>query len=274
MDTTAPSAAPPSPPAATRPAPPRLTLIGAGHVFAIQDILRDAVVAMRPDVVCLELDAGRLNALLAKARGETLPPPQGFVYKRLAAFQEGVAASYGAGVGTEMLGSLQGAQAVGARVALIDDAADGLVRRALQEITWRERLRAVGLAVGSAFKALKPRRDAKAEVEAELARYQENPALVLGELKGTFPTLHRILIAERDERMATRIRKVLAEAKNVVAVVGDGHVGGLLERLGDLKPTVYRLADVREGRLPRGLVATGSSERVGFSFTVGSGPQS
>lgn len=272
MVPTAPNTAPP-PAAATAPDPGRLTLIGAGHVFAIQETLRNAVVAMRPDVVCLELDAGRLNALLAKARGEKLPPPQGFVHKRLAAFQEGVAASYGAGVGTEMLGSLQGAQAVGARVALIDDAAEGLVQRALKELTGRERLRAVGLAVGSAFKALKPRRDAKAEVEAELTRYQNDPAAVLGELKGKFPTLHRILIAERDERMAARIRKVMAEGKRVVAVVGDGHVGGLLERLGDLKPTIYRLADVREGRLPRGLVATGTTNQVGFGFTADLGPQ-
>ena len=42
----------------------------------------------------------------------------------------------------------------------------------------------------------------------------------------------------------------------------------MLRRLSDLKPTVYRLADVRSGRLPRGLVATGTPDRIGFSVTL------
>ncbi len=271
-DPGAPSA--PAPASAAAPAPQgpvqpgRLTLIGAGHVFAIRDTLRDAVLALQPDIVFLELDAGRLNGLLAKARGDTLPAPEGFVHKRLAAFQEEMASSYGAGVGLEMLGALDGARALNARVALVDDAADGMLQRALKELTWREKLRGLGMAIGGGLKALVPGRDAKGEVEQELARYQDDPPAVLGELRAKFPTLHRVLIAERDERMAARIRAGLSGARHGVAVVGDGHVGGMLERLSDLAPTVYRLSDVREGRLPRPTtpVATGSTESVGFSL--------
>jgi pheromone shutdown protein TraB len=262
------------------PAPPRspgrLTLIGAGHVFAIRETLRDAVFALEPDIVFLELDRGRLNGLLAKARGEAVPQPTGYIHKRLASFQEEMAASYGAGVGLEMLGALEGAQRLGAKVALVDDAADALLKRAVAELTWRERLRAVGTAVGGFAKSVLPGRgDAKAEVDKELQRYQQDPDAVLGELKRTFPTLHRVLIAERDERMSTRIRAGLAGARHGVAVVGDGHVGGMLARLGDLHPTVFRLGDVRAGRLPRGPApapfATGTPETVGFSL-VGTAP--
>lgn len=245
-----------------------LTLIGAGHVFQIGPTIRGAIQALRPDVVFLELDAGRLNGLLQKARGMAPPASGGFVHRRLAQFQEGVAGMYGADVGSEMLAAVQGARDVGARVALIDDPADQTVRRALREITWRERFRAVGMMAGAGIKSLWPpnRRRARDDIERELARYQADPQAMMAELSAKFPTLHRVLIAERDERMAKRIRGQLPGVRHGVAVLGDGHVGGMLEILRDLEPTVYRLAAVREGRLPRPApVATGTPASVGFT---------
>ncbi|HUR64086.1 MAG TPA: TraB domain-containing protein [Candidatus Thermoplasmatota archaeon] len=247
-----------------------MTLIGAGHVFRIEETIAQAVHALRPDIVFVELDAGRLNALLERQRTGKMPEGgAGFVHKRLAAFQKDVAGMYGADVGGEMLAAVQAGQAVGARVALVDDPAEQTLARALKEITLREKLRAGGLFLASVAKSLLPRRDAKAEVEAELKRYQDDPAAVLEQVRRQFPTVHRVLIAERDERMAARIRQHLAGARHGLAVLGDGHLNGMLPLLADLKPTVYRLPDVREGRLPRGLVATGTPERVGFTFRYG-----
>ncbi|MCA1811224.1 MAG: TraB/GumN family protein [Halobacteriales archaeon] len=261
-----PAAPPPGPPAAA----PRLTLIGAGHVFRIEETITQAVLALRPDVVFVELDPGRLNALLERQRTGAMPRAgAGFVHKRLAAFQEEVAGMYGADVGGEMLAAVQAGQRVGARVALVDDPADQTVARAMREITLREKLRAVGMLVGGGLRSLLPRRNAKAEVEAELQRYQDDPGAVLAEVRRKFPTVHRILIAERDQRMAQRIRAGLAGARHGLAVLGDGHLNGMLPLLADLEPAVYRLADVREGRLPRGLVATGTPEKIGFTVRYG-----
>jgi pheromone shutdown protein TraB len=245
--------------------PPRLTLIGAGHVFDIQGTMRSAMAALRPDVVFLELDRGRLESLLHRERGGKLPEGGGLVHRRMARFQDSVARMHGAQVGSEMLGALEGARLAGARVLLVDDGAEQAIRRAVREATWRERLRFGGMLVGGAIRSLRPRRDPKAEIEAELARYQSDPDGVLGELAQRFPTVHRILIEERDRVMAQRIRKGLAGARHGVAVLGDGHVPGMLPLLADLRPTVYRLADVRSGRLPQGLVASGTTERVGFT---------
>src|SRR5262245_32001674 len=101
-------------------APGALTLIGSGHVFQVKDTIRDAVVALRPDIVFVELDAGRLQVLLdRKARGGAPAPPPpsaGYVQKRLQRFQEQVAGLYGADVGEEMLAAVQAGQEVGARV--------------------------------------------------------------------------------------------------------------------------------------------------------------
>lgn len=260
--------APSDPPAA--PGRAVLTLIGAGHVFRIEETIRGAIQALRPDVVFVELDAGRLQALAQRAQGSPPEKGGGFVHRKLAAFQEGVAGLYGAEPGAEMVAAVQGARDVGARVALIDDAVESTLRRALREMTFRERARALGMFAGSLTRSLWPpaRRKAKEEIEAELSRYQKDPQAVLGEVQRKFPTIHRVLIAERDQAMAGRIRRHLATqgVQRGVAVLGDGHVGGMAELLADLKPQVFRLQAVREGKLPKpGPVAMGTSTSVGFT---------
>lgn len=268
----APLPSPPLPPGA-------LTLVGTGHVFQVKDTIRQAVHALRPDLVCVELDKGRLQALLQRQRAGKDPAAAaalaegqdkaGLVQRRLQRFQEGVAGMYGADVGEEMLAAVQAGHEVGARVALIDPPAEDTVRRVLKELTWRERLRAGGLVAWGLLTApfrRGPR--SKAGIDAEIRRYQEDPATALGELKAKFPTLHRIVIAERDAIMARRISRMLPGTRHCVAIVGDGHVEGLVALLSDFRPTVYRLADVRDGRLPRppGSLATGTTEKVGYGF--------
>lgn len=279
-----PAAAPPGPPTGPPPPPGQLTLIGSGHVFRVKDTIRDAIRALHPDVVCVELDRGRLQALVQRqqqaerARDGTLPaagteaneaaPKGGFVHRRLQRFQEGVAGMYGADVGEEMLAAVQAAQEIGARIALIDPPAEDTVRRVLRELTWRERARAVGMLVGGTLSAPFRRKGSKAEIEAEIRRYQEDPATALEELRVKFPTLHRIVIAERDAIMARRMARILPGTRHVVAVIGDGHVPGLVGFLSDFAPTVYRLQDVRGGKLPKppASLATGSTTEVGFGF--------
>lgn len=258
----------PRPPFGDPASPPgALTLIGTGHVFQVRETIRLAVRALNPDLVFVELDRGRLHALEQRAKG-TAPPAQGggFVHQRLQKFQEQVAGAYGADVGEEMLAAVHGARDVGAQVALIDPPAHDTVRRVLKELTWRERARAVGLLAKGGLHGLL-RRPAPS-VEDEIRRYQQDPDAALGELQRTFPTLHRIVIAERDALMARRVAHLLRGARHGVAVVGDGHVPGMLRLLDDLKPTVYRLADVREGRLPRpaASLATGTPSSVSFGF--------
>lgn len=273
---TPPAKSPAAAPLPAAPLPPgELTLIGTGHVFRVKDTIRQAIQAIHPDVVCVELDRGRLHALLQRQRDGPPDPAApaakaggGFVHRRLQKFQEGVAGMYGADVGEEMLAAVQAAQDIGARVALIDPPAEDTVRRVLRELTWRERARAVGMLVGGTVSAPFRRKGSKAEVEAEIRKYQEDPASALEELRVKFPTLHRIVIAERDALMSRRVARLLPGAGHAVAVVGDGHIPGMLGFLSDLKPTVYRLADVRQGRLPRpaASLATGTTNEVGFGF--------
>ncbi len=258
------------PPAGPVGPPGRLTIVGTGHVFQLRKTIRDAIHAWRPDVVFVELDRGRLQALLDRQRG-VAPEPGGqgqFLHRKLHKFQSQVAGMYGAQQGEEMLAAVQAGQEVGAKIALIDPPAHNTVRKVLKEFTWRERFRLAGQLTFGGLQGLLRRGDGKASIEAEMKRYQDDPDAALQELGRQYPTIHRIVISDRDDIMASRIRKHLAGARHGVAVVGDGHVPGLLSRLADLEVETFRLPAVRDGRLPRppASVATGTSADVGFGF--------
>ncbi len=245
-----------SPPAASEPAvappaaPGRLVLIGTGHVFRIRDTITAAIEALHPDIVFVELDQGRLNALLHRERTGEMPPGKaGFVQGKLQKFQHDVAKAYGAEVGGEMIAAVQAGQAIGARVALIDRMGQATIKKAIKNLTWKEKGRAVGQFVKASVAQLFPRK--RADLEDELQKYQDDPAAALEELKRQYPTVWSVVIDERDEHMARAIRHGLQNARLGVAVVGDGHVGGILARLSDLDVTAYRLPEVRAGALPK-----------------------
>lgn len=248
-------------------APPgRLVLIGTGHVFAIQDAVRDAILALRPDVVFVELDAGRLRALLQRRRDGGTPPAGKWLHRRLQRFQEGIAEAYGAEAGGEMLAAVEGANLVGAQTHLVDRRVEVTLKRVLKQLSWLERARALATMVESAVRGLfTGRRGAKQDVEDELARYSNDPDKALMELGRRFPTVRRVVIDERDDFMARRIRTGLAGIGLGIAVIGDGHVPGLMQRLHDIDITPYRLPDVRAGNLPR---PEGTTRSVSFGFRV------
>ncbi len=240
-----------------------MTLIGTGHVFQIQQTVRDAIQALSPDVVFVELDKGRLHALVAKRRG-AVPQKGGLVQRRLARFQEEVAQQYGGEVGGEMLAAVEGARAVGAKVALIDRPAEQTLRRAMKQITWREKARIVGLGFVSLWRRIVPGKTIEDEVQA----YQDDPLAALAQLKGRFPTIHRVVIEERDSLMAGRIQAILEPGQRGVAVVGDGHVEGMLDLLKGLDVTTYRMAAVREGKLPKPVAFSADGVDVDFGFDI------
>lgn len=160
-----------------------------------------------------------------------------------------------------MLAAVEGGRAVGAKVWLVDRSAQATLARVKRALTFREKMRAAGMVIGGLMRGIGRR----STVEKELAKYEEDPESALREIETKFPNLYRVLIAERDEGMATAIRKGLAGARLGVAIVGDGHVPGMARRLADLKPQVIRLREVRAGALPKGLVATGTTASVGFT---------
>jgi len=91
-----------------------ITLIGTGHVFNLSAALLSIFDEKEPEVVAVELDPQRYQAILLRntdpatynASKKNLP----IIYRVLAQFQESMAEQYGVNAGDEMLTAINYAQ--------------------------------------------------------------------------------------------------------------------------------------------------------------------
>lgn len=242
-------------------------LLGVGHVFEIGAQLERIIQEESPDVVCLELDERRYDTLMRTEPGQgtpDIPPGTPAAYRRLAQFQQQMAKQLGAAeVGGEMRYAARAAQSAGARIALVDDDAQAMVDRLSRQMGWLERLRFFW-----EFLKLRFGRKRKHDLKEEIARLEEDPESMIEELGDTFPTIKRVVIDERDDRMAQRIRDEAAHAERAIAVLGDGHIEGVAKRLADLDPVVHRLREIRRmpGEHDVDWRVKDGGRSVGFSF--------
>lgn len=239
-----------------------LTIIGVGHVFRIGRRVERAVVERLPRAVCLELDPRRFEAVKRgpegrKTAGAGKPP---LVYRILSRFQESVADSYGGTVGEEMLAAARAAERVGAETLFIDMDAMEIYRRFWGAMGVRERLKLFVGTVGGVFAK-------RATVEEELKRYESDRDAYIEEFGEEFPALKRVLIDERNEHMAGNLLRAVRRWSDVVAVVGDGHLPGILRNLeaaGQRGVEVIRLEEIRHPRKPDAVIESGG---VKYTYT-------
>jgi pheromone shutdown protein TraB len=96
----------------------------------------------------------------------------------------------------------------------------------------------------------------KEKVEKEMEKYETQEDQYMEVLAEGFPAVKEVLIDDRNKHMARQISAILAEHPSIVAVVGDGHVPGLVEALRPLDVETVRLKDFRR----EALSAHGASE--------------
>lgn len=215
-----------------------ITLIGVGHVFAISENVKELIRSKRPEVVCLELDIARYNALVQKDSTRAVP----LQYKLLAYFQRRMADKFGTEVGDEMMAAVGAAQEVGARVALIDLDAARVFSQLWKRMSMKERINLLWGGFAGLFVS-------KKVVEKEMDKYEGNEEQYLETLGEGFPTIKEVLIDDRNKHMAQQLSSLAAQHKNIIAVVGDGHISGLLASLGPIEVETVRLKDMRDGKL-------------------------
>jgi pheromone shutdown protein TraB len=211
-----------------------ITLLGVGHVFDIGRAIREHILARRPKVVALELDPIRYHALLTHTRRARGLSPLAL----LAQFQVRIARQYGVEVGDEMIAAARAAQEIGSEVALIDQDSRTILRRVWREMSVREKGRLLVSAVGGLFTR-------KERVEAELERFYRDEPGFLREFGREMPTAKRILIDDRDASMARKLRELEGSKGEVVAVVGEGHLDGLVRQLNGVAVQVVHLNELR-----------------------------
>lgn len=216
----------------------RYTLLGTAHVSQSSvDAVRAAVASGRFDAISVELDAGRLQSMsdpdaLAKLdiikvirEGKTHLFAANLA---LAAYQRRLAEQLGVEPGAELKAAVQDGRERGLPVHLIDREVGLTFKRTLHKLGWWSRAKVSAGLLAAMF--------ADEEVgDDEIEKLKQGDLLEssFGEFAAQSPALYESIIAERDRYMAARLRETSGNAKEVLAVVGAGHLPGLSRHLAE-----------------------------------------
>ncbi|UCD13701.1 MAG: TraB/GumN family protein [Thermoplasmatales archaeon] len=203
-------------------------LIGTGHVFDLSSSLLRIFDEKNPDVVCVELDKQRFNAIMMKRNSpesykeaqKNLP----LVYKLLARFQDNMASEYGVSAGDEMLIAINYAQSHQIPLEFIDMNAQHLFIKMWKSMPFLEKLRLLLSGVGGLFVS-------KKRVEEELKSFQNDFDSYIEKIGKKFPTIKKTLIDKRDAYMVNRLLELNEKYQKITACIGDGHVPGISKLL-------------------------------------------
>jgi pheromone shutdown-related protein TraB len=210
-----------------------VVLVGTAHVSRdsvqlVEEVIRDEA----PDTVCVELCALRHQALRQKDRWRDMDIIKVIREKKsflllsnllLASFQKRIARKMDVTPGAEMLKAIEMAETAGARLWLADRDIRTTLSRAWHALGAWSKAKLL-------FQLLASMGQAEDITEAEIERMKQQDVLeaLLSEVGRSLPMLKTILIDERDQFLAARIRQ--APGKKIVAVVGAGHVPGIKQR--------------------------------------------
>lgn len=207
-----------------------IILIGTAHISqASKDLVRETIEAEKPDTVCVELDDGRLKSIKDPDRWKKMDLRQVIKNKQLGtlianlvlgSYQKRMGAQTGVKPGSELKEAVDVAENAGHQLVLADRDIKITLRRTWACTPWYRKLSLLGGLFASIFD--------KTEVsEEELAKIKEQDALngMMQEFGKTFPEVKQVLIDERDQFLASKIKN--ASGKKIVAVVGAGHMRGI-----------------------------------------------
>ncbi|RLE41974.1 TraB family protein [Candidatus Woesearchaeota archaeon] len=210
-----------------------LVVVGTSHIAkeSVEEAKR-VILREKPDAVALELDKARLFALLEKRKAGMLEQIRhlgfrGFILNTLGAWVEAkLGKLVGVKPGSEMLAAVDAAKEIGAKIYLVDRRIEVTLRRLINKITFREKLRFVfdlfaGLFLGKGIKIDISKVPSKEVIEQAIAY-----------VRTRYPNVYKVLIEERNRFIARNLCRLMEQHKLVVAVLGAGHcedVIGLIE---------------------------------------------
>ena len=205
-------------------------LVGTAHVSKESARLVKSVIEQeKPDTVCVELCSSRYQAIQQKDRWQNTDIVKIVKEKKsflllsnllLASFQKRIAKQFDVKPGEEMIAAIESAESVGSQIHL----ADRDIRTTLSR-TWRvmgfwSKLKLIFQLMLSLGQL-----DEIKEEDIEQMKQQDVLETLLTEVGKSLPEIKSILIDERDQYLAEKIRT--APGNRIVAVVGAGHIPGI-----------------------------------------------
>lgn len=220
----------------------KLILVGTAHVSRESaDLVEMVITDEKPDTVCVELCKTRFEAIKQKEKWQDTDIVKVIREKRaslllsqlfLAAFQKNIAKKLNVNPGEDMLRAIAKAEESNAKIILADREIHISMLRVWRRMRFLNKIKLLPEMLLSLFLT-----EEITEKDVEKLKTQDALELAMRAVSKKLPELKNILIDERDQFLAHAISN--APGNKIVAVVGAGHVAGVMENIGkniDIKP--------------------------------------
>jgi len=216
----------------------QIKLLGTSHI-AKQSVaeIKKAILEDKPEIIGIELDANRYHSLFEKKRKIRLRDAKslgvfGFLFAIVGAFiQRKLGEKIGMAPGADMKTAIVHGRKAGAKIFLIDRNIQTTIQRMSTLMPRSEKLKLVGYVLFGGF--LPSARKLRKKIDLKKVPSKELIVEMIKEISKRFPILYQILITERNEFMAHRIKQIHKKfpKDNILVIVGAGHISGLRELL-------------------------------------------
>jgi pheromone shutdown-related protein TraB len=215
-----------------------IILVGTAHVSqeSVNEV-RETIGTEKPDRVCIELDESRYTALTKEDAWKNLNiikvlrERKGFLLFSnliLSSFQRRLGMDLKMKPGMEMLEAIRASERNHIPFSLCDREIQITLKRAWKKTSFWGKNKMLAAMLASMFTREKLSEDQIEELKKKGALQG-----MLEELAQFLPSVKEVLIDERDVYLATNIYK--AQGDKIVAVVGAGHIPGIVHRLEELE---------------------------------------
>jgi pheromone shutdown-related protein TraB len=208
-----------------------ILLVGTAHISQESaDLVSQVIEETKPDTVCVELCQSRYDSLTQKKKWEdtdllkVIKEKKSFLLLSnllLASFQRKIGQKLGIRPGEEILQAIRSAEAAGAAVYLADRDIRITLSRTWRLMSFWKKVKLLTEVLSSVWEV-----DEITREQIEEMKKKDVLDALLSEIGEVLPEVRRILIDERDQYLSYKIRH--APGNRIVAVVGAGHVPGIL----------------------------------------------
>jgi len=212
-----------------------ITFIGTSHISS-QSVksVEQTIKKQRPFIIALELDRARFQAIISKKTRKLKFSDikkigfKGFLFNLLGSWIEHkLSKATQTPPGSEMKMAIKLAKKQKIKLALIDQNINTTLKGISKTITWKERFTFLKDLIKLIFTKNKLKLDLK-KVPSE-----RTISKLISKAKKDYPSLHKILITERDLYMSKALYKISTNnpSKKILAIIGAGHIKGTISNL-------------------------------------------
>ena len=235
-------------------------LVGTAHVSkeSVEDV-KTSVGLIKPDTICIELCEARYRAMTNGDSWRRMDIFKVIKEKKtlfvlaqlmLASFYRKIGEKLGVQPGAEMMEGITQARETGAHLVCADRNVEITLKRVWRYLNFWNKVKMLGQLMGGILVS-----EDIDEATIEEIKQQDQMEEMMKSLAHSFPEVKRRLIDERDIYLAQKIRS--APGDTLVAVVGAGHVPGIVEHIQqeeDLAPLEQLPAKGRTGAVLKWLI--------------------